>query len=124
MKMDADRGGPHPAGPGALAAAPTGRKGRRGRLLWVAPRWSAWRVLAWQVGIVVVGIASWQLAAQTHVIDPFFWSYPSKILDTFTTFVTTGKAYTDIWFTFRATLLGFVYGSLASAARRPSTWWR
>jgi NitT/TauT family transport system permease protein len=80
-------------------------------------------VLAWQVGIVVVGIASWQLAAQTHVIDPFFWSYPSKILDTFTTFVTTGKAYTDIWFTFRATLLGFVYGTLAGALIGLSFWW-
>jgi NitT/TauT family transport system permease protein len=80
-------------------------------------------VLAWQIGIVIAVIASWQLAAQIHVIDPFFWSYPSKIFETFTIFVTTGKAYSDVWFTFRATLLGFVCGTLAGALIGLSFWW-
>jgi len=94
-----------------------------GRPLRVARNWSGSHVLAWQVGIVLVVIIGWELGARADLIDPFFWSYPSKIFATFKIFVAAGSAYADTWFTLRATILGFVCGTLSGAAIGLSFWW-
>ncbi len=106
--------------PAQGTAAPTRR---RGRVLRVERRWPAGRVFAWQIGIVVLALALWEIAARNAWLDPFFWSYPSKIYATFKIFVTTGHAFEDTSFTFRATLLGFVYGTLAGSLVGLSFWW-
>ena len=55
------------------------------------------------------------LAAQTGAISAFFWSQPSAIWRTLTIFFTEGEAWTDISFTFRSTILGFLIGTTAGS---------
>jgi NitT/TauT family transport system permease protein len=71
------------------------------------------------VGIV----ALWEIGAHYGFIDTFFWSQPSAIYDTLTIFLTTGDAITDIAFTFRSTILGFLLGTFAGSAFGLSFWW-
>lgn len=96
---------------------------RRGRRLRQEKRWPAWVVAMWQVGFVALVLTLWELGGQLGFIDVFFWSYPSMIYETFTKFVQEGTAYTDTWFTFRATVLGFAYGTISGAVIGLSFWW-
>jgi NitT/TauT family transport system permease protein len=85
--------------------------------------WPLWAILSAQFGILVAAIALWEIAADTGVLDVFFWSKPSAIARTLTIFFTEGDAWTDIAFTFRSTILGFLIGTVAGSALGLSFWW-
>jgi NitT/TauT family transport system permease protein len=93
------------------------------RRLPVQKDWPTWAIVTVQVGILIGIIALWELGATTGFIDKFFWSHPSAIYHTLTIFFTTGDAFTDIAFTFRSTILGFLIGTLAGSALGLSFWW-
>jgi NitT/TauT family transport system permease protein len=93
------------------------------RRLPVQRDWPAGAVLAVQVAILVGIIALWEIGANAGVIDAFFWSKPSAIYATLKVFFTTGDAWTDIWFTFRSTILGFLLGTTAGSLLGLSFWW-
>jgi NitT/TauT family transport system permease protein len=95
----------------------------RGRTLRVERRWPAWQTFAWQVGIVAFANGLWELSARRGWIDPFYWSYPSQIAAKFAVFVASGQALVDTSFTFEATILGFVFGTLLGAIIGLSFWW-
>ncbi len=95
----------------------------RGRMLRVERRWPLWQTLAWQVGIVLFVNGFWEFSARRGWIDPFYWSYPSQIGAKFAVFVGSGQALVDTSFTFEATILGFVLGTLIGAAIGLSFWW-
>jgi NitT/TauT family transport system permease protein len=101
------------------AAKPT----RPARRLPVQRDWPVGVVLAVQIGILVGLVALWQIGADTGVIDAFFWSKPSAIYDTLQTFFASGDAWTDIGFTFRSTILGFLLGTTAGSLLGLSFWW-
>src|SRR5580700_3160384 len=103
-------------GGGALAARPV-------RRLPVERQWPAWAILAAQIGILAGVIALWETAAAHGWIDAFFWSQPSAIFHTLTIFFTTGDAWTDIGFTFRSTIFGFLLGTTAGSLFGLSFWW-
>ncbi|MGF1577409.1 MAG: ABC transporter permease [Cyanophyceae cyanobacterium] len=95
----------------------------RGRVLpreRVLPRWVIFNI---QLGLVVCLLAVWELGTRMGWIDPFFWSAPSAIFSTGLIFIQQGDAFVDTWFTFRSTLLGFVFGTLGGAAIGLSFWW-
>jgi NitT/TauT family transport system permease protein len=96
---------------------------RPARRLPVQKDWPAWAILAAQIGILVNVIVLWEVAASAAWIDPFFWSQPSAIFRTLTIFFTTGDAWTDIGFTFRSTILGFVIGTTTGSLFGLSFWW-
>ena len=80
-----------------LELAPTrseGASARPIRRLPVQKDWSTWALLAAQIGILVGGIAIWEVGATAGWIDAFFWSQPSAIARTLTIFFTTGEALT------------------------------
>jgi NitT/TauT family transport system permease protein len=85
--------------------------------------WPLWAIVAVQVGILVGAVALWQAAADYRWIDGFFWSKPSAIWTTLIKFFTQGDAWTDIGFTFRATILGFLLGTTAGSLLGLSFWW-
>jgi NitT/TauT family transport system permease protein len=93
------------------------------RRLPVERDWPAWAILAVQIGILISIVALWEIGARSGFIDKFFWSQPSAIYDTLTIFLTTGDAITDIAFTFRSTILGFLLGTFAGSAFGLSFWW-
>ncbi len=102
------------------AAAPALRKVRR---LPVQRDWPTWALVATQLGILVGVIALWEIGARMGWIDAFFWSQPSKIAETMVIFFTQGDAWTDISFTFRSTILGFLVGTTAGSLLGLSFWW-
>ena len=108
----------------AARAQQAGRvTGRAVRRLPVQRDWPAWVIVSVQIGILAAIVALWELGAQFGAIDAFFWSRPSAIFATLTVFFTTGDAWTDIGFTFRSTLMGFLIGTTAGSLLGLSFWW-
>ena len=106
------------------ANVPTGTApAKPARRLPVQKDWPTWIIVTVQIGILVGIIAWWEIGAHTGFIDKFFWSHPSAIYRTLTIFFTTGDAFTDIAFTFRSTILGFLIGTFAGSALGLSFWW-
>jgi NitT/TauT family transport system permease protein len=93
------------------------------RRLPVQKDWPTWALIAAQVGILVGALSLWEIGARSGWIDAFFWSQPSAIARTMTIFFTTGDAWTDISFTFRSTIFGFVIGTTAGSVLGLSFWW-
>jgi NitT/TauT family transport system permease protein len=85
--------------------------------------WSSTLLISVQVMILVGLVALWEIAANLKIIDPFFWSKPSLIWPTMVTFLVEGKAFTDIAFTFRSTIFGFLIGTTAGSILGMSFWW-
>jgi NitT/TauT family transport system permease protein len=104
-------------------AAPAPAPARSVRRLPVQKDWPTWALIAAQVGILVGAISLWEIGARVGWIDAFFWSQPSAIAQTMAIFFTTGDAWTDISFTFRSTLLGFLIGTTAGSLLGLSFWW-
>jgi NitT/TauT family transport system permease protein len=93
------------------------------RRLPVDKDWPVWAIVVVQIGILVGGIALWQAAADYRWIDGFFWSKPSAIWATLIKFFTKGDAWTDIGFTFRSTIFGFLLGTTVGSLLGLSFWW-
>jgi NitT/TauT family transport system permease protein len=102
------------------AAKPPARAVRR---LPVQKDWPTWALIAAQIGILAGVIALWEIGARAGWIDAFFWSQPSAIFNTLLIFFTTGDAWTDIGFTFRSTIFGFLIGTTAGSLFGLSFWW-
>jgi NitT/TauT family transport system permease protein len=93
------------------------------RRLPVQKDWSGWTILAVQIGILILAVTAWEIAARTGLIDAFFWSQPSAIYRTLIIFFTTGNAWVDIGFTFRSTIFGFLLGTTIGSLLGLSFWW-
>jgi NitT/TauT family transport system permease protein len=85
--------------------------------------WPTWALVAAQIGILVGALSLWEIGARAGWIDAFFWSQPSAIANTMGLFFSTGDAWTDISFTFRSTILGFLIGTTAGSLLGLSFWW-
>jgi len=99
------------------------RSARPARRLPVQKDWPTWALVITQIGILVGAIALWEIAARAGWIDAFFWSQPSAIFRTLSIFFSTGDAWTDIGFTFRSTIFGFLLGTTAGSLFGLSFWW-
>ncbi len=99
------------------------RASRTARRLPVQRDWPAWAIVAVQIGILIGIVGLWEIGANAGVIDAFFWSQPSAILRTLKIFFESGDAWTDIGFTFRSTIFGFVIGTTAGSLLGLSFWW-
>jgi NitT/TauT family transport system permease protein len=93
------------------------------RRLPVDRAWSSWLIWATQLAILATCIVLWEVAANYKYVDAFFWSKPSAIWATLIVFVAEGNAFTDIYYTFRSTLIGFVLGTSSGALLGMSFWW-
>ena len=99
---------------------PTSKPVRR---LPIQKDWPLWAIIATQVGILIGITGLWEIGARTGWVDSFFWSQPSKIAQTFLIFFTEGDAWSDISFTFRSTILGFMIGTTTGSLFGLSFWW-
>jgi NitT/TauT family transport system permease protein len=104
----------------ALNKPATARPARR---LPVQKEWPGVAIIAVQILILVAMIGGWELAARAGWLDAFFWSQPSAIWKTLIIYFTEGEAWTDIGFTFRSTILGFIIGTTAGSLLGLSFWW-
>ncbi|UFN46936.1 ABC transporter permease [Roseomonas sp. OT10] len=85
--------------------------------------WPGWMIAGCQIGVLIAAIAAWEYGAATGAVDAFFWSRPSAIAETLGIFVRSGDAAVDTWYTFRATILGFILGTTLGTAWGLSFWW-
>ena len=99
------------------------KSGRPIRRLPVQKDWPTWAIVTTQFGILVAIIAAWEIAATTGALNAFFWSQPSAIWKTLIIFITEGNAWTDIGFTFRSTIFGFLLGTTVGSLFGLSFWW-
>jgi NitT/TauT family transport system permease protein len=97
--------------------------GRPARRLPAQKDWPSVAIIATQVLILVAVIGGWEVAARAGWLDAFFWSQPSAIWKTLIIFFTEGDAWTDIGYTFRSTILGFIIGTTAGSLLGLSFWW-
>lgn len=82
-------------------------------------RYSAiWR---WSLGAGLV--VAWEVLTRVKVIDPYYFSSPSTIVNTAYVAATQGSLYIDIGYTSAATIVGFIVGVTAGAVLGLSTWW-
>src|ERR1700750_2257528 len=111
------------AGVARTEGKPPAKATRPVRRLPVQKDWPSWAIITVQIGILVGIIALWEIGARTGYVDGFFWSQPSAIAKTFVVFFTEGDAWTDISFTFRSTILGFIIGTTTGSLFGLSFWW-
>ena len=69
-------------------------------------------VLFWQITIFVLFLGIWQLLADFGVIDPFFFSSPSRIATTIVDLAKDGNLWLHIWTSLYETIIGFVIATL------------
>lgn len=77
-----------------------------------------WR---WALGIGLV--LSWEVLTRLKIIDPYFFSNPTTIVNTAYIAATQGSLYVDIGYTSASTIVGFLIGVTAGAVLGLSTWW-
>lgn len=80
-------------------------------------------ILSTQIGILVMFLAVWELAAQLHWIDSFLMSCPSRIWNTLADLYSSGELFYHIWVSLYETLLGFAIGTVAGTAIAVLLWW-
>lgn len=66
---------------------------------------------AWRWGLLVALIVLWEAGSRLGLIDPFFFSSPSQIVETAVTKWQSGQLLRDVRYTAASTLLGFVLGT-------------
>lgn len=73
-------------------------------------------VVAIRIAIFVAAVGSWEAAARTRLIDPFFYSMPSKIAAQLWTWIVNGTSQGPLWgevyVTLEETFLGFLIGGV------------
>ncbi|MBV8536326.1 MAG: ABC transporter permease [Alphaproteobacteria bacterium] len=86
-------------------------------------RWPGWALALWRAALLLAILGLWQGGVALGVIDGFFWSSPAKVAASFSAYLTHGDALTDVGYTFRSTLIGFVLGTSIGSAVGLSFWW-
>lgn len=79
-------------------------------------RWGRW-------GIGILLITGWELFTRLGLLDTYYWSSPSLIVETAVTKFQKGDLLYDIWYTSGATLIGFITGTVIGALLGLSFWW-
>lgn len=69
----------------------------------------------WRWGLLLFLIVAWEAASRLRLIDPFFFSSPSEIVDTAIVKWQSGQLWRDIRYTASSTLLGFVVGTVVGS---------
>ncbi|MEI9424576.1 ABC transporter permease [Mesorhizobium sp. Cs1299R1N1] len=74
-------------------------------------------VIFWRYAILIVFLATWEIAGRKALIDPFFYATPSAIVQRLYEWTTEGTSEGPLWYhlyvTMEESVLGFVTGSVA-----------
>ena len=77
----------------------------------------------WQIAVLVIFLGVWELFAQVGVIDPFFFSCPSRIAVTIVELARGGNLFIHIWTSLYETLLGFLIATALGFVIAVLLWW-
>ena len=79
-------------------------------------------ILYWQIGILVVFIAAWEIAARVGLIDSFILSQPTRILRTYFN-MAQNDLLMHMGVTIYETLVGFLLGAALGTLLAIVLWW-
>lgn len=80
-------------------------------------------VFIMQILVFVLIMGLWQLLADFKVIDPFFFSSPSRIVNTLVDLIKTGNLFNHIWVSLYETLIGFIIAMVIGILISILLWW-
>ena len=80
-------------------------------------------IITMQVLILLAFIGLWELLATYGIIDPFFFSSPSRIFRTFITLFSSGTLWGHIGITLYETVIGFIIATLLGSLIAILLWW-
>ncbi len=80
-------------------------------------------IITMQVLILLAFIGLWELLATYGVIDPFFFSSPSRIFRTFITLFSSGTLWGHIGITLYETVIGFIIATFLGSLIAILLWW-
>lgn len=83
---------------------------------------TTWSIHAWRWGLLLALIVLWEAGSRLGLIDPFFFSSPSEILQTAIVKWQSGQLWRDIQYTAASTLMGFVLGTAAGSVAGLMFW--
>jgi NitT/TauT family transport system permease protein len=106
-----------------VVPAAAGEVRSRLRRVYHEHRPAQWTVMAGRLGLAFGSIGLWELLARLHAINPFLWSMPSLIAKEFVRTLRDGSLVYDASFTFSATIIGFLIGTVAGSLIGLSFWW-
>lgn len=76
-----------------------------------------------QWGLLVALLGLWEIAGRLNWINPFIFSYPSKIWQLFVTMTLDGSLLHHTWVTVWETAVGFLIGTIAGTLIAIVIWW-
>ncbi|MEG2038143.1 MAG: ABC transporter permease [Oscillospiraceae bacterium] len=79
-------------------------------------------ILFWQIGILIVFVALWEISAQLGWIDSFVLSQPSRILNTYVN-MSQNNLLMHIGVTLYETVVGFLLGTIFGTLLAVVLWW-
>lgn len=80
-------------------------------------------IIIWQVLILVVFFASWELLSRYYIIDPLLFSSPTKVAVMLQEKFFDGSMINHLQITIFETILGFIIGTLAGIILATVLWW-
>ncbi|WP_018930537.1 ABC transporter permease [Gracilibacillus lacisalsi] len=78
------------------------------------------------LGRILVGfliVIAWELFTRVGILDSYYWSNPSTIVQTGWTSLTEGSLLMDLAYTSGATIIGFILGTFIGSLLGLSFWW-
>lgn len=81
------------------------------------------KILITRILILVIFIASWQIAANLKWIDPFLTSSPTRVIESFVSLYEGGGLIKHIAVTCYETILGFSLGTILGSLIAVILWW-
>ena len=81
------------------------------------------KILAAQVLLLLLFVASWEIAANARFIDPFITSQPSRVVRTLVSLHREGTLYYHVGVTIFETIVGFVAGTIIGTFIAVVLWW-
>lgn len=80
-------------------------------------------VLSFQIGILIVFIGLWELLTHFRIIDPFFYSSPSRIVNIIGVIFNSGEMFGHVGTTLLETILGFTLSTIIGTGIAILLWW-
>ena len=82
-----------------------------------------WIIRLVQISILVLIFAFWELFTMWGILDPFFVSSPSRMIETIKQLYLSGELFTHIGITLYETIIGFVLATALGYILAVLLWW-
>lgn len=76
-----------------------------------------------RVAVIIIFIGLWEVLSSTGIIDPFFFSSPSRVVSTIISLAAEGNLFIHIWTSLYETIIGFIIATALGFLIAVALWW-